>query len=197
MPYDMSLSSLFSEDIINTVFGSITDPLRIVDRDFRLLWTNREQESHIGRICYEEFDFDAPCSDCPIVPVFRTGRANVREKQLTALDGSIRWNEVRAYPVFGNDDKPQMVVTIGRDITEKKNTEAAAHLQKKDHTLKLTGRQAEVLKLVAEGLTNTEIASELCISPHTVKRHIANLFDILNVNDRTQAAILAVKYGLI
>lgn len=197
MPYDISLSSLFSEEFISTVFGSITDPLRIVDRDLKLLWTNMEQAGNIGRICYEIFGFDAPCNDCPVVPVFRTGRASVREKQVHTEDGSIRWNEVRAYPVFGDSDKPYLVVTIGRDITNRKKAESAPEVQTKDNTLKLTSRQVEVLKLVAEGLTNIEIASRLCISPHTVKRHVTNLFNILDVNDRTQAAILAVRHELI
>lgn len=193
----MSLSSLFGEDFIATVFGSITDPLRIVDRDFRLLWTNGEQSNEMGRICYTLFGHHAPCTDCPVAPVFQTGRANVLEKKLKARDGSIRWNEVRAYPVFNKGDEVQLVITIGRDITYRKRDKSPTEAQPKESHLRLTRRQAEVLKLAADGRTNTEIASDLCISPHTVKRHITNLFNILGVNDRTQAAILAVKHGLI
>ena len=61
----------------------------------------------------------------------------------------------------------------------------------------LTEREIAVLKLVAEGLTNTEISNSLFISPHTVKSHIIHIFNKLGVNDRTQAAVLATRYGII
>lgn len=193
----MSLTPLLNDEFINTVFSSVTDPMRIVDRDFRLLWTNQELVTETSKICYTLFGFDTPCQDCPVVPVFHTGRVNISERQLAGPDGSIRWIEVRAYPVFDNNNEPQMVVTIGRDITDRKKAETVEEAQTKDSVLKLSRRQTEVLKLVAEGRTNIEIASNLSISPHTVKRHVTNLFNILGVNDRTQAAILALKHRLI
>ncbi|MDY7098220.1 MAG: response regulator transcription factor [Pseudomonadota bacterium] len=57
----------------------------------------------------------------------------------------------------------------------------------------LTPREREVVDLVAEGLTNKEIARELDISPATVKVHVERLIGKLGVADRTQAAVLAVK----
>ncbi|WP_298303717.1 response regulator transcription factor [uncultured Erythrobacter sp.] len=57
----------------------------------------------------------------------------------------------------------------------------------------LTGREQEVVELVAEGLTNKEIARELDISPATVKVHVERLIAKLGVVDRTQAAVLATK----
>lgn len=61
----------------------------------------------------------------------------------------------------------------------------------------LTKREIEVLKLVAIGETNREIAIELDISERTVKNHISNLFKKINVSDRTQAAVYAIKNDLI
>lgn len=57
----------------------------------------------------------------------------------------------------------------------------------------LTSREQEVVALVAEGLTNKEIARELGISPATVKVHVERLIGKLGVADRTQAAVLAVR----
>lgn len=66
---------------------------------------------------------------------------------------------------------------------------AAAHQE-------LTEREMEVLKAVAQGKSNQEIADELVIGIKTVKFHVTNIFAKLNVDDRTQAAIYAYKNGL-
>jgi DNA-binding NarL/FixJ family response regulator len=58
----------------------------------------------------------------------------------------------------------------------------------------LTPRELEVLKLIATGANNKEIAQELYISEGTVKNHVTNLLSRLNLRDRTQAAILAKTY---
>jgi two-component system, NarL family, response regulator DegU len=61
----------------------------------------------------------------------------------------------------------------------------------------LTEREITVLKLVADGKTNKEIANVLDLSEKTVKNHVRNIFHKLQVYDRTQAAILAIRKGLI
>jgi DNA-binding NarL/FixJ family response regulator len=61
----------------------------------------------------------------------------------------------------------------------------------------LTKREREILGLVAEGLSNREIADKLVLSPETVKSHVAAILEKLNVSDRTQAAIYAVRNGLV
>jgi len=60
----------------------------------------------------------------------------------------------------------------------------------------LTPREEEILKLLATGESNQEIAKRLFISEQTVKNHVASIFRKLHVNDRTKAALLAVKLGL-
>ena len=61
----------------------------------------------------------------------------------------------------------------------------------------LTDREITVLRLVAEGKTNKEIANDLDLSEKTVKNHVRNIFHKLHVYDRTQAAIHAIRKGLI
>lgn len=61
----------------------------------------------------------------------------------------------------------------------------------------LTEREITVLRLVADGKTNKEIANALDLSEKTVKNHVRNIFHKLQVYDRTQAAILAIRKGLI
>lgn len=60
----------------------------------------------------------------------------------------------------------------------------------------LTEREREVLGLIAQGLTNRDIAERMVISEKTVKTHVSNLLDKLGVEDRTRAAIWALKHGL-
>ena len=57
----------------------------------------------------------------------------------------------------------------------------------------LTGRQVEILALIAVGLTNDEISDKLCISPHTVKTHLYKIFKKINVPNRVQAVLWAAK----
>jgi DNA-binding CsgD family transcriptional regulator len=61
----------------------------------------------------------------------------------------------------------------------------------------LTRREAEVLRLVADGLGDAEIADRLVVSPHTVHRHVANIRTKLNQPSRAAAAAYAARHGLI
>jgi DNA-binding NarL/FixJ family response regulator len=62
---------------------------------------------------------------------------------------------------------------------------------------KLTERETEVLRLLAKGKANKEIASELIIGIKTVKTHVSNILSKLGVTSRTQAALYAVRVGLV
>lgn len=61
----------------------------------------------------------------------------------------------------------------------------------------LTPREAEVLRLIADGADNAAIGQALSISPHTVKQYVANIFEKLGVRSRVQAAVYAVRAGLV
>lgn len=75
--------------------------------------------------------------------------------------------------------------------------EKIAQEKEKVEDEKLTRREIEVLKLLAEGLFNKEIAYKLSISEKTVKNHVSNIFKKISVFDRTQAAIYAIKNNIV
>ena len=61
----------------------------------------------------------------------------------------------------------------------------------------LTGRELDVMRLIAEGKSNREIADELFLGEKTIKTHVSSILSKLNMNSRTQAALYAVKIGLV
>jgi len=75
-------------------------------------------------------------------------------------------------------------------------TRLAKDLRRPERVESLTKRETSVLKLVAEGLANKEIARRLSISEKTVKAHLNNVFAKLDVHSRTQAALEAIRSGI-
>lgn len=88
------------------------------------------------------------------------------------------------------------IPTLEPEVTGK----IMSHMRKKPEKNlhdQLTGREIEILLLIAEGKTNQEIAEQLFIAVKTVKVHVSNMLAKLNVQGRTQAAIYAFQHGLV
>ena len=178
-------------------------------------------ESVIGDICYRAFHgCDKVCENCFLEEVRARGRTVVLERSHVFPDGKTRWGEIHAYPVRGKDRSVAAIVVIIFETTSHIDTLSkhkqyasllAEKLQSREysgdispdtaHSSKeiqpLSKRETEILRLIVDGYTNPQISTMLSISGNTVKRHISNLFLKLDVNDRTQAAVLAVRKNLI
>jgi DNA-binding NarL/FixJ family response regulator len=94
------------------------------------------------------------------------------------------------------DDLPRIV----REVHAGRRTlppDVAARLQERAAHPALTSREIEVMKLVAAGRRDKEIAIALAISTHTVRVHVKNIFSKLGVSDRTEAMNVALRRGII
>lgn len=89
--------------------------------------------------------------------------------------------------------QPNMAAQLVKKMNRMKNN----FDEKVDIKSELTKREVEVLQLITEGLLNKEIAQALSISEKTVKNHVSNIFRKINVCDRTQAAVYAIKKHIV
>ena len=85
---------------------------------------------------------------------------------------------------------PHVAARVIAEIKSNKADEANPHSD-------LTKREMEILKLIADGSSNSKIAKELVISMHTVKGHVSNILSKLHLADRTQAAVYAWQKGVV
>lgn len=97
------------------------------------------------------------------------------------------------YAVYDNQTfiQPELIPVLNSGLIKKEAD------MERNKTHGLTKREVEVLKLISEGLFNKEIADRLSISERTVKNHISNIFKKIDVSDRTQAAVFAIKNSII
>ncbi|WP_329397268.1 response regulator transcription factor [Streptomyces melanogenes] len=84
-----------------------------------------------------------------------------------------------------------------RLIAEFSRTAGAPRAPLKDRVATLTERETEVLSLIAQGLSNAEIATALVVAEQTVKTHVSRILVKLGLRDRTQAAVFAYESGLV
>ena len=89
------------------------------------------------------------------------------------------------------------IASVVTNIGKKDFSELNNICDSKEVPFDLTERELEVLELVVEGKSNTEIADIMQISPHTAKAHVCNILEKMSVSDRVQAAVKAVKNRLV
>jgi len=87
--------------------------------------------------------------------------------------------------------------TLHPRVAKRVLEEMHAHVHTRNPFTELTEREMEVLRLVANGLTNSKIAEQLVISLNTVKGHVSNILSKLHLADRTEAAVYAWREGIV
>ncbi|WP_329269580.1 response regulator transcription factor [Streptomyces pseudovenezuelae] len=100
--------------------------------------------------------------------------------------------------VAGGDSllAPAVTRRLVADIVRRRREEAATG-PAPDRLDILTAREVEILRMLARGLSNAEIATTLFVSEHTVKTHVSNVLSKLGLRDRVQAVICAYETGLV
>jgi PAS domain S-box-containing protein len=158
--------------------------------------------------------------------VFRSGRAQAFDLPLDGPAGQHDY-ETHLIPELAQDGSVESVLAIARDVTERRRIEAHREEQQRQLLAReerleelleqvvaaqavdqrrraevaklepLSARELQVMRLLANGWTNAEIALELLVSPGTVKNHVSRILPKLGAVDRTQAAARAVELGLL
>jgi DNA-binding NarL/FixJ family response regulator len=88
-------------------------------------------------------------------------------------------------------------IVLSSDVSGALRTHGCSGVQGARDSAALTPRETEVLRLIVDGADNVSIGRELSISHHTVKRYVKNIFEKLGVHSRVQAAVHAVRVGLL
>ena len=108
---------------------------------------------------------------------------------LKSSDGDRICNAITKAASGGEPDNDSLLVEVRNTMKRRR--------EPRDESMPLTNREVQVLRHVAMGLSNREIGKSLEISIETVKEHVQNILRKIDVNDRTQAAVWAVKKGLV
>ena len=130
-----------------------------------------------------------------VLHAMRTGASAYCSKDITP-DEIIEIIRDVASGLYVVDEERMDERTLRSWISE--NVEAVSGpyaLDPEDHFVPLSPREMEILQYVVRGLSNKEIATELRISHQTVKNHMTSILKKLNVQDRTQAAVTALRHG--
>lgn len=131
--------------------------------------------------------------DEKVFPAIRAGAQGYLLKDVQPSDLVKAIRETHQGKAQLHPDIARRLMMAVSDDTINKKLNRASPPQELDS---LTEREREVLDLIARGLSNREIAKQMVISEKTVKTHVSNLLDKLNLDDRTRAAIWALKHGL-
>ena len=119
-----------------------------------------------------------------------TGETGREDREMRLVDVEVH------SPTRGDGEQAELPLAdvavrapVGRDGTARPPVEPPAR--------RLTAREIEVLRLMAQGRTNRQIASSLTVSPGTVRVHVQHIIAKLEVSDRTEAAVRATELGLL
>jgi DNA-binding NarL/FixJ family response regulator len=130
--------------------------------------------------------------ETPVLDAMLAGACGYQLKDAAAAE---LVHSVRAAAMGQSMISPRIAAHLVRRLRETNPIERPAVAD--DESADLTSREVQILQLVAEGKENSQIAGELYISPKTVKNHVANILGKLAIENRVQAAVFAVRAGIV
>ena len=93
--------------------------------------------------------------------------------------------------------EPSLTKKLFHGITNREESRPSPPVHSPQEVDRLSAREIEVLQLIGRGMSNAEIARELFLSEKTVKNHLTNIFRKIQVTDRTQAVLYAIKHKIV
>jgi DNA-binding NarL/FixJ family response regulator len=130
--------------------------------------------------------------EAPVLDAMLAGACGYQLKDASAADLVYG---VRAAAMGQSLISPRIAAHLVKRLRETNPPKPA--VTPEDQASDLTNREVEILRLVAEGKENSQIAGELYISPKTVKNHVASILGKLSIENRVQAAVFAVRTGIV
>jgi PAS domain S-box-containing protein len=164
----------------------------------------------VGRHCCDVFESGDSHAErigprsCQVVALMRSGeQPESFDLQTRTKGGRPIWLNVSTVVFPGTTSGGFWALRTFRDVTPVKDMLALIRGRltgapaKEDPAARLTRREAEVLRLMASGATNRMLATELCVSPATVRNHAHNIFEKLGVRTRVGAIMCAMTHAMI
>lgn len=202
MSSDEQLSALIASIQLTSIATVITNPRQpdnpivAVNPAFEQL-TGHPSSALMGRNCRLLRGAETePGASAQLRDAVAEGRSVMVELLNYRLDGSIFNNAVMIAPIIGDDGRPVLFIGSQMEVPRRTDGAAARAAEAKTRLQSLTGRQRQVLQLMARGLLNKQIAYELGISDKTVKMHRAALLSALGARVSADAIRLAVEAEL-
>ena len=179
LDYNALNSATVYKDVFFDILCENSQAVMLLDRNLRVLASNDKADELCGNIIAQQ-GLTGEYIQMVVDKVFCCGVANRSHFNIVARDGKTYYFSLKPYRVTGADRYSTVyIVYISRE-----GYVGGAEREGLKSDSRLTNRQIEIVNLIAAGLTNSEIASHLHISEHTVRKHIENIRVQLGVGNR-------------
>jgi DNA-binding CsgD family transcriptional regulator len=146
----------------------------------------RELEDAVDRFDQSGAPYEAACARIDLASAMeRLGRSDAAIAEIDRAIAALTRLDAR------------LVIASAQAMRDRLSPRIGSSASPSSSTVGLTSRELEVLRLISSGLSNQEIAERLCISEHTVHRHVANTLSKLDVSSRSAAVAYVAKRGLL
>lgn len=157
------------------------------------------------------FDIDKSCNGIELIEYVKRKNISAKLLVLSSIDDNEIIVKINNYETDGfllkSTDSVELIGAINSIMSGRRYVQSTLipvinnYLIKRDMDSdkinSLTSRELQILKMIASGKKNIEIANNMTITERTVKNHISHIFDKIEVKDRTQAAVFAIRNSIV